>query len=59
MPICQLPFTIVDPVSVEDNTDGILANVDINKNLTEFIGNNPAIYTSKSFGVPGTKIILA
>ena len=39
---------------VEDITDGNLANVEISMNFDGFIGNNPPIYTSKSFGVPGT-----
>lgn len=46
------------PASVEDITDGILASVDITRNLDIFIGSNPAIYVNKSLGVPGIKIIL-
>ena len=30
-------------------------NVEITINLHGFTGNNPAIYTNKSFGVPGNK----
>ena len=40
---------------VDDITEGNLAKVDININLSGFIGNNAAIYTNKSFGVPGIK----
>ena len=43
------------PANVDDITDGNLANVEISINLSGFNGSNPAIYTIKSFGVPGIK----
>ena len=52
--IFQSPLIKLSPANVEDTTEGNLAKVDISINLSGFIGNNPAIYTSKSFGVPGT-----
>ena len=55
MVICIFPFTIPTPAIVDDITDGNLANVDINMNLSGFIGSKPPIYTNKSFGVPGIK----
>ena len=51
--IFQSPFAKFAPTIVEDITDGNLANVEIHINLIGFNGNNPAIYTNKSFGVPG------
>ena len=51
--IFQFPETILAPAIVEDIIDGNLAIVDTITNLTGFIGNNPAIYANKSFGVPG------
>lgn len=43
------------PNNVSAIIAGILANVDININLIELTGSKPAIYTNKSFGVPGNK----
>ena len=51
----QSPATKLSPANVDDITDGNLANVEISINLSGFRGSNPAIYTSKSFGVPGIK----
>lgn len=47
----QSPLAKFAPANVDEITEGNLANVDISINLNGFIGNNPAIYTSKSFGV--------
>ena len=51
--ICHFPSNNLFPAIVDDIIDGNLNSVDIAKNLVVFIGNNPPIYTSKSFGVPG------
>ena len=55
IPNFQSPTAIFAPAKVYDITDGNLANVDISMNLDGFIGNNPAIYTNRSLGVPGNK----
>lgn len=47
--------TTLLPAKVEEITEGKRANVEIIKNLEARIGSNPAIYTNKSFGVPGIK----
>ena len=45
----QSPTAKFAPASVDDITDGNLANVDISINSVGFIGSNAAIYVSKSF----------
>lgn len=55
IPNFQSPTAIFAPANVDDITDGNLASVDITINLVGFIGNSPAMYTNKSFGVPGNK----
>ena len=51
----QFPSTRLLPAIVDDIIEGNLANVDISKNFSVFIGNNPPMYVNKSFGVPGIK----
>lgn len=51
----QFPTTKLLPAIVEEIIDGNLAKVDISRNFTGFIGNSPAKYTNRSFGVPGMK----
>ena len=53
--ICHFPCNSLFPAIVDDIIDGNLSSVAIAKNLDAFIGNNPPIYTNKSFGVPGIK----
>ena len=53
--VFKFPAKIFSPAYVEEIIDGILASVDIRINFHGLIGSNPAIYTSKSFGVPGNK----
>ena len=52
---CMFPLNIFSPAIVDEITDGSLANVDIKTNRYGFIGKSPAMYTNKSFGVPGIK----
>ena len=51
----QFPAIKLLPAIVDDTIEGNLANVEMSKNFIGFIGNNPPIYTNKSFGVPGIK----
>ena len=43
------------PIIVELKIDGILANIEIIKKLTNSIGKKGAKYINISFGIPGIK----